>query len=255
MTGLTLYPSLKDRSVFITGGASGIGAAFVEAYLQQGMTVGFVDYDEEAGHALCEQMKASGLSMPWFRKLDVTDVPALKLAVNDFAKTAGRLDVLVSNVANDTRQAALDVTEEEWRGCIAVNLDAAFFAVQAAVPELKKAGGGSVIIMSSITPLLGLPNMSGYATAKSALLGMTKSLANEFGPDNIRVNAILPGWVITERQKRLWYTDEEARNWQNTVPLKKTILAPDVAKLGLFLAADDSEMITSQHFIIDTGRV
>lgn len=245
-TSPATYPSLNGRSVMITGGATGIGAAMVRAFAEQGARVGFVDNDAAAGAELAADEGA------WFRDVDVTDTPSLKAAIADFAK-AGGLSVLVNNVANDTRHDPATTTEAAWRGAIAVNLDAAFFASQAAIALMRKKGG-SIVNFSSINAITGPPQMPGYVAAKSALLGLTKALAREYGPEDVRVNCILPGWVVTDRQLKLWLTPEAEAAWMKDTPLKRRILPEDVARLALFLASDDSAMITGQHFTIDGGR-
>lgn len=249
-TDYVLYPSLKDKGVFITGGATGIGAELVRAFACQGANVAFIDNNAAAAAALCEELDGGG---PWCRDVDVTDVGALKQAVNDAADAIGGLSVLVNNVANDQRHQAAETTEQEWRDCLSVNLDAGFFAAQAALPFLRQQGG-SIINFSSITALYGPDNMPGYVAAKSALLGLSKSLAQEWGRFNIRVNALLPGWVVTDRQLALWMTPEAEEQWMRQVAIQRRLLPRDVAKLALFLAADDSQMITGQALVIDGGR-
>jgi NAD(P)-dependent dehydrogenase (short-subunit alcohol dehydrogenase family) len=250
------YPSLAGRRVFITGGATGIGAAMVEAFSLQGAEVGHLDLAEDAADALADQLEQAGHSRPWFQRIDVTDAAALKAAIGDFAADAGGLDVLINNVANDTRHDPLATTEEGWRKCMAVNLDCAFFASQAAIALMRAGGaGGAIINFSSINALLGPDEMPGYVTAKAGLLGMTKALARQYGVDGIRVNTILPGWVVTQRQLDLWLTEEAEAAWMDQVCLKQRIEPRDVANLALFLASDDSRMITNQQFVIDGGRV
>lgn len=254
MDGRARYPSLAGRAVLITGGATGIGAAMVAAFAEQGARVGFVDIDDGSAAGLGDRVADQAGVRPWFRRVDVTDVGALKEAVGDFAATGG-LDVLINNVANDSRHEPLEVTEQSWRACLAVNLDSAFFAAQAAIPILRDAGGGAILNVSSINALIGPTRMPGYVSAKAALLGLTKALARHYGPDGIRVNAILPGWVVTERQLNLWLTPEAEAEWMDQVALKRRIVPRDVADLALFLAADDSAMITNQQVVIDGGRI
>ena len=254
MDGRARYPSLAGRAVLITGGATGIGAAMVAAFAEQGARVGFVDIDDGSAAGLGDRVADQAGVRPWFRRVDVTDVGALKEAVGDFAATGG-LDVLINNVANDSRHEPLEVTEQSWRACLAVNLDSAFFAAQAAIPILRDAGGGAILNVSSINALIGPTRMPGYVSAKAALLGLTKALARHYGPDGIRVNAILPGWVVTERQLNLWLTPEAEAEWMAQVALKRRIVPRDVADLALVLAADDSAMITNQQVVIDGGRI
>jgi NAD(P)-dependent dehydrogenase (short-subunit alcohol dehydrogenase family) len=243
------YPSLAGRRVFITGGATGIGAALVTAFAAQGAVVGHVDLAADAAAALADGLAAA----LWFRALDVTDTPALKAAIADFAAAAGGLEVLINNVANDSRHDPLAVDEARWRGLMAVNLDCGFFATQAAIRLMP--AGGCIINFSSINALLGPAGMPAYVAAKSAVVGLTKALARQYGPDGIRVNAVLPGWVVTQRQLDLWLTPEAEAEWMSQVALKQRILPEDVANLALFLAADDSRMITGQALVIDGGRV
>jgi len=243
------YPSLAGRRVFITGGATGIGAALVTAFAAQGAVVGHVDLAADAAAALADGLAAA----LWFRALDVTDTPALQAAIADFATAAGGLDVLINNVANDSRHDPLAVDEARWRSLMAVNLDCGFFATQAAIRLMP--AGGCIINFSSINALLGPAGMPAYVAAKSAIVGLTKALARQYGPDGIRVNAVLPGWVVTQRQLDLWLTPEAEAEWMSQVALKQRILPEDVANLALFLAADDSRMITGQALVIDGGRV
>ncbi len=237
----------------ITGGATGIGAAMVEAFAEQGARVGFVDLDAESAEALVSDVQRATGTTPWFRAIDVTQTTALKGAIADLATGAGGPGVLVNNVANDSRHDPLQTSEMAWRAAVAVNLDAAFFAAQAAIP-LMRGKGGSIINLSSINAITGPPNMPGYVASKSALLGLTKALAREYGPEGVRVNTILPGWVVTERQLRLWLTPEAEEMWMKETPLKRRIMPADVARLALFLGSDESAMITGQHFTIDGGH-
>lgn len=255
MLAVTKYPCLTGKRVFITGGATGIGAALVRAFSKQGADVGFIDIASEAGIKLCESVRTDLGVTPWFRAVDVRDVPSLQASIFDFHTDAGGLDVLVNNVANDTRHQPLEVTEESWRSCLSVNLDSAFFAAQSAIPLMQQVGSGAIINFSSINALIGPTEMPGYVSAKAALLGLTKALARNYGPDGIRVNAILPGWVVTERQLDNWLTPEVEAQWMDQTALKSRIEPGDVANLTLFLASNDSRMITNQQFVIDGGRI
>jgi NAD(P)-dependent dehydrogenase (short-subunit alcohol dehydrogenase family) len=243
------YPSLKDRVVFITGGASGIGASFVEEFHLQGAKVAFVDLQAEEGQALADRLGGC-----WFRRCDVTDAAALQAAVRDAGQEVGPVTVLINNVANDTRHKAAETTPEEWRRHLAVNLDPPFIAATAAYPMMKAAGGGAIINVSSINALLGPAELAAYAAAKGGVNSLSKSLAREWGPDNIRVNALSPGWVVTQRQLELWLTPQAEAEWMTQVALKKRIMPEDIARLALFLASDDSQMITGQNLVIDGGR-
>ncbi len=252
MTGrrYATYPSLAGKRVFITGGATGIGAALVERFAANGAATGFNDLDEVSGEALSKRLR-SGVS---FHPADASDPEALKASIAAFIEREGGLDVLVNNVANDVRHEVGEVTPEFWRRNLAVNLDPAFFAAQAALPHLRAAGGGSIVNFGSINAYLGPADIAVYTAAKAGILGLTRSLARAFGPERIRVNAIMPGWVTTEKQKRLWLTPQAEAAWRELCALKDPILPDDVAALALFLAADDSAMITGQEFVIDAGR-
>ena len=244
-----IYPSLNHRAVFITGGASGIGASFVRAFHAQGADVAFVDLQEEAGQTLADELGGA-----WFRRCDVTDAQALQAAVRDAAAALGPITILINNVANDTRRAATAMTPEDWRSSLAVNLDPAFIAAVAVHPMMQAAGGGAIINVSSINALLGPAQLAAYSAAKGAINALSKSLAREWGGDNIRVNALSPGWVVTPRQLDLWLTPEAEAEWMRQVALPSRIQPEDVARLALFLAADDSAMITGQNLVIDGGR-
>jgi NAD(P)-dependent dehydrogenase (short-subunit alcohol dehydrogenase family) len=252
----TIYTSLKDRVIFITGGASGIGASMVKAFVGQGAKVAFVDIDEPASQNLltCIAEKYPENKSIWYKNADVTDSDALQTAVDEAAAFFNGFDVLVNNVANDTRQDVSNVSAYDWHKCMQVNLDPAFFASQAAFKYMRENKRGSIINFSSITALIGLEQGAGYVTAKAGLVGMTKALARDFGDFNIRVNAILPGWIATDRQLASWLTEEEEQRWMEYMALKKRILPADVAKLALFLASDDSALITGQGINIDGGR-
>jgi NAD(P)-dependent dehydrogenase (short-subunit alcohol dehydrogenase family) len=244
------YPSLKDRVAFITGGASGIGATFVAEFHAQGAKVAFVDLQQDAGDKLVAELGQGA----WFRTCDVTDAAALQGAIRDAAAALGPVTVLINNVANDTRQVAQDVTPEQWRKGLAVNLDPAFIAATAVYPMMKQAGGGSIVNVSSINALLGPGELPTYSAAKGAINSLTKSLARAWGPDRIRVNALSPGWVITPRQLELWLTPEAEAEWSKLVALKDRIMPADIAHAAMFLAADDSRMMTGQNMVVDAGR-
>lgn len=249
----TIYTDLATRVVFITGGATGIGAELVRAFCAQQAKVFFIDMNADEGAALKQQMLQAGYATIEFATVDVIDVTALTQSISQCEHQFGKIDVLINNVANDARHEAETVSEAYWRTCMAVNLDAAFFAAKTAFATMKN-GGGSIINICSINALLCPDNMVGYVTAKSALLGMTKSLAREWGVHGVRVNAITPGWVVTERQLALWLTPEAEAAWMQQVALKERIYPHDVANLALFLASSASRMITGQSMVIDGGR-
>lgn len=248
------YPSLRDRGVFITGGATGIGASFVEAFARNGANVAFVDIDDDASTRLVERLAEEYGRPAWYRRADVTVSQDLEAAIRDASQVIGGLHTLVNNAARDTRHDVESFGADDWRQCMALNLDAAYVASRAAFAEMKGREQGAIINMSSINAMLGLSGMPGYVTAKAGLIGMTKALAREFGEYNIRVNAILPGWVATERQLERWLTPDDEADWLKQVALKRRLVAADVANLAVFLSADDSDMITGQCLVIDAGR-
>lgn len=247
--GFATYPSLKDRGVFITGGATGIGAALVRAFHAQGANVAFVDIDAAAGEVLAKSLPGAR-----FRRVDVTDTAALETAIAAAPAVTGPITVLVNNVANDTRAAAANTDAAAWRASLAVNLDPTFLASRAVRAGMDEAGGGSIINFSSINATLGPAELAAYVAAKGAVNALTKSLAREWGAQGIRVNAIAPGWVVTERQLALWLTPEAEAEWMKQVALPSRLQPDDVARLALFLASDDSAMITGQVMTIDGGR-
>ncbi|MDP1732409.1 MAG: SDR family oxidoreductase [Devosia sp.] len=242
------YPSLDGRTVFVTGGASGIGADMVRAFAANGARVAFVDIQEDAGQALAAELGAL------FLPCDVTDIPVLQAAIAEAGRQLGLIAVLINNAANDDRHKIDDVTVDYWDRSQAINLRPQFFAAQAVRPQMRELGYGSIINFSSISWRFGAEGMPVYATAKAAVLGLTRALARGFGADNIRVNAIEPGAVITARQKQLWYrTAESIDALVQRQVLRKVLLGEEIARTALFLAADDSQMITKQSIIVDAG--
>lgn len=258
MSKINRYQTLNNRVVFITGGANGIGAAMVSAFLKQKAKVAFVDLDEQSANKLIKNLSENSSDdisqRIWFEKVDVTNINALQLSIQQAHEHFGGLNVLINNVANDSRQDITDIANADWQKCMQINLDSTFFASQTASELMKKNKSGCIINFSSITALFGMQHMTGYVTAKAGIIGMTKSLAKELGEFNIRVNAILPGWVATERQLANWLTEQEEQKWMESMALKKRIMPDDVANLALFLASDDSELITGQGINIDGGR-
>jgi NAD(P)-dependent dehydrogenase (short-subunit alcohol dehydrogenase family) len=253
-TQFATYPSLRDRVVIVTGGASGIGESIVEAFAQQQARVCFLDVQDDAAASLAERLRGCR-NAPAYCHCDLTDIASVQDTMRRIVDDFGAVDVLVNNAGNDTRHALSEVTPEFWDNAMAVNLKHQFFAAQAVIPVMQRARRGSIINMSSISwliPSLGLPV---YVTAKAGIVGMTRTLAHEVGRDNIRVNAILPGAIHTERQKRLWFTEEYKAEILRNQALKRMILPEEVARLVLFLAADDSAAITSQSYVIDAGWV
>ena len=251
----TKYDSLRDRVVLVTGGASGIGEEFVKAFADNGCRVAFFDLNDEAGQALTRALSASAPNAPLFLRCDVTQTSDLKAAIAEARQKLGPASVLINNAANDQRQIFADVTPDEFDRTMAVNFRHIYFASQAVVPQMIELGGGSIVNMSSITWQIGAPELMGYASAKAAVVGFTHSLARQVGKHRIRVNAIAPGLVLTEKQQRLWYpTAEKVAEVISNQFLPDAVLPADIANLALFLAADDSRMITRQTFSVNGGR-
>ncbi|MDK1478612.1 SDR family oxidoreductase [Sinorhizobium sp. 6-117] len=247
------FPDLQNNGVLVTGGGSGIGAALVGAFLRQGARVAFIDIAEEESLALCEKLAAETGRKPLFISADLRQVPTLKAAVDAAANTLGSIRVLVNNAARDDRQPLEAVTEASWDESLSVNLRHLFFMCQAVAPHMRRAGGGSIINFSSIAFMLNMPDVPAYATAKAGIVGLTKSLAGKLGPDNIRVNAILPGMIVTERQKRLWLDDDAIARMQERQCLKRMLIAEALVAPCLYLASDCSAAMTAQTMIIDGG--
>ena len=249
MPDFAIYPSLKGRSVFVSGGGSGIGASIVEHFAAQGARVGFVDINEPASKQVAAKTGAQ------FTKCDITDVKAYQAAIAEMAGKLGPITVLVNNAAHDERHKLEDVTPEFWDDRVAVNLRHAFFAIQSVVPGMKKAGGGSIINFSSISYHTMTANLAVYQAAKAATIGMTRGLARDLGVDKIRLNSITPGWIMTQRQIDLWLTPEAEADLMKAQVLKEKVYPPDIARMALFLASDDSRLISAQNFVVDGGRM
>jgi NAD(P)-dependent dehydrogenase (short-subunit alcohol dehydrogenase family) len=247
-----VYPSLAGRVVFVTGGGSGIGAAIVAAFAQQKSSVAFVDIDEKAA---AEVQASLGDTPSTFERCDVRDVAALRRAIQNARERLGPITVLINNAARDDRHASEEVTPEYWDERMAVNLKHQFFAAQAVLPDMKAAQSGSIINFGSSSWMTGQGGMVAYTAAKSAVLGLTRSLARDFGPYNIRVNAIAPGWILTERQRSLWLTPESKARLLEAQCLKRELNGEDIARVVLFLASDEAAAITSQHYLVDAGRL
>ena len=250
----TSYPGLAGKVVVITGGASGIGAAFVRAFVAQQARVAFLDIDTDAGEALVKDAAGASGPAPLFVRCDLLDIEALREAMARIRGTLGDAAVLVNNAANDQRQVLSEVTPADFDWMIGVNLKHVFFAAQAVVPQMQARGGGSIINMSSVAWMRGAPALPAYAAAKAAIVGFTNSLAKLVGPDRIRVNAIAPGMVITERQRRLWYPDEQRiAEIRTRQAIPDAVTPDDIARMALFLASDDSQRVTRQCFQVDGG--
>lgn len=241
------YTSLQGRTVLVTGGASGIGAEMVTAFAAQGANVALIDIDADAGR------KVAASTGAMFADCDITDIPALRSAIANVERACGGIDVLVNNAGKDDRHAMGDVEPDSWRRALSLNLDHQFFATQAVSPRMAEKGAGSIIMLGSISWMRGRPGMVGYTTAKAAINGMTKTLARELGPSGIRVNCIVPGAIVTERQLKLWTSPEQNQQFIDLQALKFRLDASHVARMALFLASDESSGCTGANFVVDAG--
>ena len=249
----TLYPSLRGRVVFISGGSSGIGAELVRAFAVQGSKVAFCGTKPEGGKPLIEELTKAGHPAPWYGACDVRDVAAYQALLARVERELGPIRVLVNNAGRDDRHKMEEVTSEFWDDRLALNLKHYFFAIQAVAPGMERAGGGSVINMGSVSWMRGRPNLAGYTTAKAGILGLTRTLARELGARNIRVNALVPGAIVTERQTTLHRDPAADQAFLDAQCLKIRLDPGHVARATLFLAADDSDGMTGQHVLVDGG--
>lgn len=247
------YPDLAGASVFITGGGSGIGAALTEGFLRQGAKVAFVQRSDAS--AFCDKMEAATGNRPLFLPCDITDVARLKASIAEAGAAHGPVTVLVNNAANDQRHTTLEVDEAFWDWSQSINLKCYFFSAQAAIPGMRAAGGGSIINMSSISYVMGNAGYPAYTTANGGITAMTRSLAREFGPDRIRVNALLPGWVLTEKQLEKWADPDALADHMERMCLKEHLRPEDIVGGTLFLASQSSRAMTGQALVIDGGVV
>jgi D-xylose 1-dehydrogenase len=249
------YPSLQGRSVFVTGGATGIGAAIVSAFVEQGARVAFIDVAEAASRTLAQRLAEAGHEPPWWRVCDVRDIAALQAAVRDAATALGDFAVLVNNVASDDRHTLESVTPAYYDDRMAINERPALFTIQAVVPGMRRLGFGSVINLGSTGWQGKGSGYPCYAIAKSSVNGLTRGLAKDLGKDRIRINTVSPGWVMTERQIALWLDAEGERELERNQCLPGRLLPHDIARMVLFLASDDAAMCTAQEFTVDAGSV
>jgi NAD(P)-dependent dehydrogenase (short-subunit alcohol dehydrogenase family) len=253
MTRHATFHDLEGRSVFITGGGSGIGAALTEGFLEQGAKVAFVQRSDAS--AFAAQLGEKHDSTPLFLPCDVTDIPALQAAMARAADAHGPITVLVNNAANDQRHAIEGFTVAQWDAMQAVNLRPHFFTVQAAIPGMRAAGGGSIVNFSSISYMMGNGGYEAYTAAKAGITGMTRGLARDLGPDNIRVNALMPGWVLTQRQLDLWGKPEDLAAHLSRQCIPEHLVERDIVEPTLVLASNASRMMTGQALVIDGGVV
>lgn len=246
-----IYPDLEGKTVVVTGGGSGIGAEIVRHFARQRARVGFLDIAEEPSAALVAELG----DPVRFERADVTDIPALKAAIGRVRDAFGPVDVLVNNAAHDERHPTEEVTEAYFDGRIAVNLKHQFFAAQAVLPDMKARGAGAIVNLGSVSWMIGQGGMAAYTASKSAVLGLTRSLARDFGPYGIRVNAVAPGWIMTERQLALWVTPDSEREIAERQCLKRKLVPADVARFVVFLASEEAGACTNQHYVVDGGWV
>ncbi|RUM97075.1 SDR family oxidoreductase [Pseudaminobacter arsenicus] len=247
------FPDLENASVLITGGGSGIGAALVEGFARQGAKVAFIDITRETSLALCDRLESSICTRPLFLKADLRDIEALRAAVSAAAKAHGPVTVLINNAALDDRHAVEDVTPDYWDANQALNLRPHFFTAQAVMPGMKQAGRGSIINFTSTSFLINHPDMPSYTAAKAGIVGLTKGLAGYLGPHGIRVNAVAPGWVMTDRQRERWVTPETLAAHVAKQCIREAMVPEDLIGTCLFLASDASRMLTAQTLIVDGG--
>ena len=253
MSAFATYPSLEGRVVFITGGATGIGAALVEHFARQRARVAFVDLQAAAGADLAARLASESLPAPLFMPLDLRDIAALQASIARVGHELGPVGVLINNAAHDERHRVEDVTVALWEDRMQVNLRHQFFAAQAVLPMMRAAGGGSIINMGSVSWHVGQGGMPAYTTAKAGIEGLTRGLARDFGADRIRVNCIIPGWIMTQRQIELWLTPAAEADLMAAQCLKEKLHPADVARMALWLAADDSRLCSSQTWVVDAG--
>jgi NAD(P)-dependent dehydrogenase (short-subunit alcohol dehydrogenase family) len=249
-----IYPDLAGKVVLVTGGASGIGEAIVRRFAAQKAITVFFDIKAEEGNRLAAELTASGLRAD-FQRVDLTNIPALQAAIARVRDACGPIQILVNNAAHDERHPTETVTPEFWDDRIAVNLKHQFFAAQAVLPDMKAAKAGAIINFGSVSWMAGQGGMAAYTAAKSAVLGLTRSLARDFGPYDIRVNAIAPGWIMTKRQVEKWLTPEGEAELMQRQCLKRKLQPDEIAKFTVFLASDEASACTNQHYVVDGGWV
>ena len=249
------YPSLRGKSVFITGGGTGIGEVMVEQFSAQGAKVCFVDVNREKSQALVERVSQRYGADVLFIECDIRDIACLERAIAKAGEVNGDVSVLVNNAADDTRHELEDVDEDYWQDRIDVNLRPSFFAAKAVVEQMRRGGGGSIINVGSVSWRQKQTCMPVYTTAKAAIDGLTRTLAAKLGADKIRVNTLVPGWVMTERQMTRWASPDLVEEVQQAQCIHETLLPIDIARAALFMASDDSKMMTAQTLIIDAGWV
>ena len=248
-----IYNDLKNKRVFVTGGGSGIGASIVEHFCEQGSQVFFVDINEEASNQLVSKCKNKNLSVPTFIKCDLLNIKDLQNTISKIISDNGAIDILVNNAANDERHSIDEVTEEFWNERMNINLRHYFFTVQSVKKGMIQNKGGSIINIGSVSWMIGQGGMAAYTAAKSGVVGLTRSFANDLGEFDIRVNSVVPGWVMTERQVEKWLTPESEADIMKKQCLKHKLMPSDIAKAVLFFGSDASSGCTNQDYVVDKG--
>ncbi len=246
---VAIYPDLAGQVVLVTGGASGIGEAIVRRFAEQKAKVAFLDVKKAEGERLARELSVR------FAAVDLTDTRAMQAEIGEIGRVLGPVRILINNAAHDERHATESVTPEYWDERIAVNLKHQFFAAQAVLPGMKAGGGGSIVNFGSTSWMVGQGGMAAYTASKSAVLGLTRSLARDYGKFNIRVNAIAPGWIMTERQIEKWLTPESEAELMSRQCLKRRLQPDEIARFALFLASEEASACTNQHYIVDGGWV
>lgn len=249
------YHDLDGKSVLVTGGASGIGASIVRAFCAQGAHVGFFDIDDAAAQKLIDSIRDSHGVAPVYKSLDLRKQSEIPGAVREISATIGAIDVLVNNAARDDRHTPEEIGPQQWRDGLDVNLSHHFFCAQAVAEGMKEKGAGSIINFSSVSYMMGLPDLVTYETAKAGIIGLTRALARDWGQDGIRVNAVTPGCIMTQRQLDLWISPADEERIQGEQCVKRRLVGDDVAQMVLFLSSDVSSACSSQNFIVDGGIV
>jgi len=251
---MSIAIDLSGEVALVTGGGSGIGEAIVRAFARQKAKVGFIDINRDASAKVASELEAAGAKVR-FEHCDATDIKALRAGIESVRQSHGPISVLINNAAHDERHKTEEVTEEYWDGRMAVNLKHQFFAAQAVLPDMKGNGGGAIVNFGSTSWMIGQGGMAAYTAAKSAVLGLTRSLARDYGPFNVRVNAIAPGWIMTQRQIDLWLTPDAEKELMQRQCLKRKLYPPEIAKVVMFLASEEAGACTNQQYVVDGGWV